>query len=81
MCLPKHHCAETTIGRHVPSLIIEDGRPLKHRMEKARIDEQCRPREQGTDWNGYQIKYAVLERNGSISIIPKHSLHSLQRER
>jgi uncharacterized membrane protein YcaP (DUF421 family) len=60
----------------VPSVIIEDGRPLKDRMEKARIDE----------WDilaaartGYglermdQIKYAVLERNGSISIIPKQS--------
>lgn len=60
----------------VPSVIIEDGRPLKDRMEKARIDEQDILSAART---GYglermdQIKYAVLERNGSISIIPKQS--------
>lgn len=58
----------------VPSIIIEDGRPLKDRMEKARIDEQDILSAART---GYglermdQIKYAVLETNGSISIIPK----------
>ena len=60
----------------VPSVIIEDGRPLKDRMEKARIDERDILAAART---GYglermdQIKYAVLERNGSISIIPKQS--------
>lgn len=60
----------------VPSVIIEDGRPLKDRMEKARIDERDILSAART---GYglermdQIKYAVLERNGSISIIPKQS--------
>ncbi len=60
----------------VPSIIIEDGRPLKDRMEKARIDERDILVAART---GYglermdQIKYAVLERNGSISIIPKQS--------
>lgn len=60
----------------VPSIIIEDGRPLKDRMEKARIDERDVLAAART---GYglermdQIKYAVLERNGSISIIPKQS--------
>lgn len=60
----------------VPSIIIEDGRPLKDRMEKARVDEQDILSAART---GYglermdQIKYAVLERNGSISIIPKQS--------
>ena len=60
----------------VPSIIIEDGRPLKDRMEKARIDERDILAAART---GYglermdQIKYAVLERNGSISIIPKQS--------
>jgi len=58
----------------VPSIIIEDGRPLKDRMEKARIDERDILAAART---GYglermdQIKYAVLERNGNISIIPK----------
>ncbi|MBA2590863.1 MAG: DUF421 domain-containing protein [Pseudomonadota bacterium] len=60
----------------VPSIIIEDGRPLKDRMEKARVDERDILAAART---GYglermdQIKYAVLERNGSISIIPKQS--------
>lgn len=60
----------------VPSVIIEDGRPLKDRMKKARIDERDILAAART---GYglermdQIKYAVLERNGSISIIPKQS--------
>jgi uncharacterized membrane protein YcaP (DUF421 family) len=58
----------------VPSIIIEDGRPLKDRMEQARIDERDILEAART---GYglermdQIKYAVLERNGNISIIPK----------
>ena len=58
----------------VPSIIIEDGRPLKDRMEKARIEERDILAAART---GYglermdQIKYAVLERNGNISIIPK----------
>jgi len=60
----------------VPSIIIDDGRPLKDRMEKARIDERDILTAART---GYglermdQIKYAVLERNGNISIIPKQS--------
>jgi uncharacterized membrane protein YcaP (DUF421 family) len=58
----------------VPSVIIEDGRPLKDRMEKARIDEQdiLAAARTGCGLERMdQIKYAVLERNGSISIIPK----------
>jgi uncharacterized membrane protein YcaP (DUF421 family) len=61
----------------VPSIIIEDGHPLGDRMEKARIDERDVLTAART---GYglermdQIKYAVLERNGSISIIPKQSI-------
>ena len=58
----------------VPSIIIEDGRPLRDRMEKARIDEQDILAAARTG-HGLermdQIKYAVLERNGNISIIPK----------
>jgi len=58
----------------VPSIIMEDGRPLKDRMEKARIDEQdiLSAARTGYGLEGMdQIKYAVLETNGSISIIPK----------
>ncbi|MEH2243844.1 DUF421 domain-containing protein [Nostoc sp.] len=58
----------------VPLVIVEEGRPLKDRMAKARVDEDdilTAARElQGLERMD-QIKYAVLERSGGISIIPK----------
>jgi uncharacterized membrane protein YcaP (DUF421 family) len=57
-----------------PLVIVEDGRPLKERMDKARVDESdilAAARElQGLERMD-QIKYAVLERSGGVSIIPK----------
>ncbi len=67
----------TTLERWMddtPLVIVEDGRPLKERMDKARIDESdilAAARElQGLERMD-QIKYAVLERSGGVSIIPK----------
>ncbi|MCT7948644.1 DUF421 domain-containing protein [Ancylothrix sp. C2] len=58
----------------VPLIILEDGRPLKDRMKKARVGEddimQAARQLQGLE-RMEQIKYAVLERSGSITIIPK----------
>jgi uncharacterized membrane protein YcaP (DUF421 family) len=58
----------------VPLVIVENGILLKDRMEKARIDEvdiMARARElQGLE-KLEQIKYAVVERSGGITIIPK----------
>ena len=57
-----------------PLIIVEDGKPLKERMDKARVDVEdvlTAARElQGLE-RMEQIKYAVLERNGGISIVPK----------
>jgi uncharacterized membrane protein YcaP (DUF421 family) len=58
----------------VPLVIVEDGRLLKDRLRRSRVDasdilEEAR-RLQGLE-RMEQIKYAVLERNGGISIIPK----------
>ncbi len=57
-----------------PLIIVEDGRPLKERMAKARIDESdvlTAARElQGLERMD-QIKYAVLERSGGVSVVPK----------
>lgn len=57
----------------VPMVIVEDGRPLKDRMDKARVDESdiltAARVLQGLERMD-QIKYAVLERSGGISIIP-----------
>jgi uncharacterized membrane protein YcaP (DUF421 family) len=58
----------------VPLVIVENGQPIKDRMRKARVDESdvlTAARElQGLE-RMEQIKYAVLERSGGISIIPK----------
>ena len=58
----------------VPLVILQDGKLLRDRMDKARVDESdimAAARElQGLERLD-QIKYAVLEQNGSISIIPK----------
>lgn len=57
-----------------PFLIIDKGKPLDERLRKARVDEHD-IMEAARISHGLerldQIKYAVLERNGQISIVPK----------
>lgn len=57
----------------VPTIIVENGRCLKDRMHKARVDEgdimEAARRLQGLERID-QIKYAVIEINGGITIIP-----------
>jgi len=57
-----------------PVVILEDGRVLEKRINKSRIDESD-IMETARAVHGLerleQIKYAVLERDGGISIIPK----------
>jgi uncharacterized membrane protein YcaP (DUF421 family) len=58
----------------MPLVVVEDGKPLSDRMSWARIDEEdileaARIR-QGLGRLD-QIQYAILERSGGISIIPK----------
>ena len=57
-----------------PEIIMENGCLLKERMDKARVDEedimQAARQLQGLERLD-QIKYAVLERSGGITIIPK----------
>lgn len=57
----------------VPTVIVEHGRPLKDRMLKVRVDENdvlAAARESQGLERMEQIKFAVLERGGAISIIP-----------
>ncbi|MBX3446944.1 MAG: DUF421 domain-containing protein [Parvibaculaceae bacterium] len=58
----------------MPMVLVEDGVPLRARMKKARVDEydimEAARRSQGLE-NMEDIKYAVLEVSGTISIIPK----------
>jgi uncharacterized membrane protein YcaP (DUF421 family) len=56
-----------------PLVIVDKGKPLKKRMEKTKVDESD-VLEAARLLHGLermdQIKYAVLEKDGSISIIP-----------
>ena len=58
----------------VPTLLVENGRPLRDRMAKARIDEadvmEAARRLRGIERMD-QIKFAVLEVSGGITVIPK----------
>jgi uncharacterized membrane protein YcaP (DUF421 family) len=56
-----------------PLLIVDHGKPLMKRMKKCKVDESdilhAARLERGLT-RMEEIKYAVLERDGSISIIP-----------
>ena len=59
-----------------PVLIVDNGRLLEKRMARARVDREdileAARRLQGLERMD-QIKYAVLEQSGGITIIPKSS--------
>lgn len=57
----------------LPLVLVDKGRPLKELMNRARVDEQdilASAREKHGLERMEQIKYAILETNGMISIIP-----------
>jgi uncharacterized membrane protein YcaP (DUF421 family) len=58
----------------IPLLIVAEGKPLREVMDKARVDEDdvldAARETQGLERMD-QIRHAILERNGKISIIPK----------
>ena len=61
------------LGDGAPLIIVDKGKLLKKRMEKSRVDEDDileAARSVHVLETLDQIKYAVLERDGSISIIP-----------
>jgi uncharacterized membrane protein YcaP (DUF421 family) len=64
------------IANGVPVVILEDGKPIKERMRRARVEVgdimEAARRFQGLERLD-QIKYAVLEKDGKISIIPQHA--------
>lgn len=58
----------------IPMVIVENGKPLRDRMHKARVDEEdvlAAARESQGLKRMDQIEYAVLERSGGISVVPK----------
>jgi len=60
----------------VPLVIVEDGKPIEERMTRARVDKSdvlAAARERQGLQRMDQIMYAVLERTGEISVIPKRT--------
>ena len=61
------------ISDGAPLIIVDKGVPLKKRMEKTKVDEED-VLEAARILHGLekmeQVKYAVLEKDGTISIIP-----------
>ena len=58
----------------VPTIVVENGRAHKDRMMKLHVDEGDileSARELQAIENMDQIKYAIVERNGKITVIPK----------
>jgi uncharacterized membrane protein YcaP (DUF421 family) len=59
-----------------PLVIVVDGRPIEDRMQRSRIDEsdvlEAARRLQGLERMD-QIKYAVLERHGGITVVPRRA--------
>src|SRR5687767_5137498 len=58
-----------------PLIILENGKPHKQRMDKVRVDEReilmAARKLQGLN-RLEDIKYAILESDGEITIVPKH---------
>jgi uncharacterized membrane protein YcaP (DUF421 family) len=58
----------------VPTLLVADGAPIEPRMRRARVDLQDvlqAAREKAGLHSLEQIRFAVLESDGSISIVPR----------
>ena len=68
-----------------PLILVEHGRPIRERMDKERVDSsdilEAARRLRGLE-RMEQIKYAVLERDGKITIVPEpgEQASSPQRE-
>lgn len=60
----------------VPLVVVEHGKPLTERMRRAHVDEndvmEAARSLHGLE-NLQQVRYAVLERDGAISVIPESS--------
>ena len=62
----------------IPMIIVENGQPLTERLRKSRMDEHdvlaAARRLRGLE-RMEQIKYAILEANGDVTIIPREPEH------
>jgi uncharacterized membrane protein YcaP (DUF421 family) len=63
-----------TIRDGQPVIVVDNGKLVQRTMQKSRVDEEdilSAAREQQGLERLEQIKYAILERDGTISIIEK----------
>lgn len=62
------------LAEGLPVVLLENGKPFKERMRQSQVDEsdilEAARELQGLERLD-QIKYAVLERHGGITIVPK----------
>lgn len=67
----------------VPLILVEHGRPFRERMNKCRVSDDDvlhAARElQGLE-RMEQIKYAILERSGGITVVPKDNASTPMRD-
>lgn len=59
----------------VPTIVLRDGKFLPEEMARARVDEQdilSAARERQGLEGAHQIKYAIVEKGGHISIVPRN---------
>lgn len=71
--MKQHSRAVERLLEGEPVLLVEHGRPVRRAMDKERVDEDDileAARERRGLERLDQIKYAVLERSGRISIVP-----------
>lgn len=65
--------ALSKVADGLPVLVFRDGQPIEHRMRRARIDGDdilASARQSHGIERLDQVKYAVLEPSGSISVVP-----------
>jgi uncharacterized membrane protein YcaP (DUF421 family) len=73
--LKEHWPLFDKISDGIPLVIVEKGKPLEKRMKKSKVDKEDimeAARDRGLERLD-QIKYAVLERDGKITIIPSEN--------
>jgi uncharacterized membrane protein YcaP (DUF421 family) len=72
--LKRRHPRLDRVLEDTPLVIVRDGVPLEDRMLRVRVDEadvlEAARRLQGLERMD-QVKYAVLERNGGITVVPR----------
>lgn len=74
--IKQHSPAFSKLIDSVPVVLIENGKVRKDRMDRERVDEDD-ILESARELQGIerldQIKYAVLERSGHVTVVPKES--------